>query len=181
MSYTTPLMSGTPSLGTDTLSFTLTRPTSTSSNFLSGETEPCHDPQPGDYRRIFCDFYGIQLGRVQVFPAQHAHARAGIFNKFSFLRFYYGCGWETPFVGRSEEGSFVRFFELVDILGKSPRVSAGASLLSFSLSSTSVFNFHSVGTALMRHFDLNFSERRTFVFSDVCMMLRSFLRIALVE
>ena len=38
-------MSGTPSLGTCTLSFTMTRPTSTSSDFLSSETEPCHDPQ----------------------------------------------------------------------------------------------------------------------------------------
>ena len=34
--------------------------------------------------------------------------------------------------------------------------------------------FHSVGTALLRNFDLNFSERRTFVFSDVCMTLRNF-------
>ena len=57
------------------------------------------------------------------------------------------------------------FFELQDVLGQSPRVSAGTSLLSFISSS--------VRTALMKNFDLNFSERRTFAFSDVCMTLRS--------
>ena len=45
MSYTTPLMSSTPSLGICTPSFPTTRPTSTSSNFLSGEIEPCADPR----------------------------------------------------------------------------------------------------------------------------------------
>ena len=49
---------------------------------------------------------------------------------------------------------FSRFFELIDILGKSPRVSAGASLLSLSLLPRSVFKFHSVRTALMKEFDL---------------------------
>ena len=39
------------------------------------------------------------------------------------------------------ECSFVLFFELVDILGKFPHVSAGASLLSFSLLLRSVLNF----------------------------------------
>ena len=61
------------------------------------------------------------------------------------------------------------FFELRDILGKSPRVSAGASLLSFSLFPRSVLKFHSEGTALMRKFDLYHSDRRTFIFSDVCL------------
>ena len=41
-------------------------------------------------------------------------------------------------------------FELFDILGKSPRISAGASLLSFSLLLRSVLKFHSV----KRKFDL---------------------------
>ena len=45
ISYATLLMSGTLSPGTCALSFTMTQPTSTSSGFLSGETEPCHDPQ----------------------------------------------------------------------------------------------------------------------------------------
>ena len=39
------------------------------------------------------------------------------------------------------ECSFFRFFELSDILGKFPRVSAGASLLSFGLFLRSVLNF----------------------------------------
>ena len=33
----------------------------------------------------------------------------------------------------------------------------------------SVLNFHSVGTSLMRNFDLNFTKRWTFIFSDVCL------------
>ena len=45
MSYTTLLMSSTPSLGTCTPSFPTTRPTSTSFNLLPGEVEPCADPQ----------------------------------------------------------------------------------------------------------------------------------------
>ena len=39
------LMSGTSSPGACTTSFTKTRPTSTFSNFFSGEIHPCHDPQ----------------------------------------------------------------------------------------------------------------------------------------
>ena len=64
-------------------------------------------------------------------------------------------------------------FELVDIIGQSPRVSAGASLLSFSLLLRPILKFHSVGTALVRNFDLYFIQRWTFVFSDVSMTQRS--------
>ena len=85
--------------------------------------------------------YGFQFGRVQVFPAHHVHARAQLYNKVSFIRFYRWCGWQTPFTGRWEEGSFVRFFEVEDVRGQSPRVSAGASLLSFSLFLRSVLKF----------------------------------------
>ena len=47
------------------------------------------------------------------------------------------------------------FFVLINyILGHSPRASAGSSL--------------------MRNFEFNFSERRTFAFSDFCMTLRGF-------
>ena len=45
MSFVTPLMSGTPSPGTCAPSFPTTRPTSTSSDFLPSETNPCADPQ----------------------------------------------------------------------------------------------------------------------------------------
>ena len=61
-----------------------------------------------------------------------------------------------------EKSSFVRFFELKDVLGQSPRVSAGASLLSFNLLLRPVLQFHSVRTALMKKFDLYFTKRWTF-------------------
>ena len=84
-----------------------------------------------------------------------------------------GCGRPNPLIGRRIECSFLRFFELIDILGKFPRVSACTSLLSCSLFWRSVLKFHSVKTSLMRIFDLYFPERRTFFFSDVCLTQRS--------
>ena len=71
------------------------------------------------------------------------------------------------------ECSLFRFFKLVDLLGKFPRVSAGASLLSLSLLLKSVLKFHSVRTSLMKKCDLYFIQRWTFVFSDVCLMQHS--------
>ena len=50
-----------------------------------------------------------------------------------------------------------------DVFGKSLRVSAGASLLSFSLLLRSVLKFHRAGIALMRNFDLYFIQQWTFV------------------
>ena len=67
------------------------------------------------------------------------------------------------------ECSFVFFFELIDFPGKFPRISAGISLLSCIHSWRSVLKFHSVGTSLTRIFDLYFTKRRTFIFSDVCL------------
>ena len=90
------------------------------------------------------------------------HACAGIYNKFSFLRFHYGSRWETPFVGKSEKGSFVLLFELSEILDQSPLVSAGTSLMSFNLLLRPVVKFYSVRTPLMRNFDLNLPERRLY-------------------
>ena len=101
------------------------------------------------------------------------HACSGVHHKLSFLRLYCGCGRQNPLIGRRIECSFFRFFVLIDILGKSPRVSAGASLLSLGLFLRSVLKFHSVGTALMRTFDLCFVQRWTFVFSDGCLTQRS--------
>ena len=75
---------------------------------------------------------------------------------------------QNPRIGRRIERSFSRFFELIDILGKFPRVSAGASLLSSGLFLRSVLMFHGAGTALMRNVDLHFIQRWTFAFSDVC-------------
>ena len=45
MSYITPELTSTFSLCTRTLSYPSARPTSTSSTFHSGETDPCHEPE----------------------------------------------------------------------------------------------------------------------------------------
>ena len=79
----------------------------------------------------------------------------------------------NPPIGSRIECSFFRFFELIDILGKFPRVSTGASLLTFSLFLRSHLNFHGVGTALMRTFDLYFIQRWTFASSDVSLTQHS--------
>ena len=60
------------------------------------------------------------------------------------LLIYGGSGRQTPLIGRWKECSFVLFFELIDISGKFPRVSAGASLFSGSLYWRSVLKFHGV-------------------------------------
>ena len=57
-------------------------------------------------------------------------------------------------------------------LHASPRADRScASISSWDLSS----NFHSVGTAKMRNFDLYFTEWWSFVFSDVCVTLVAFV------
>ena len=79
----------------------------------------------------------------------------------------------NPLTGRRIECGFSRFFKLTYNLGKFPRVSAGASLLSFGLFPRSVLKIYGVGTALMRTFDLYCIQRWTFAFSDVCLTQRS--------
>ena len=49
---------------------------------------------------------------------------------------------------------------------------AGVSLLSFSLFLRSVLKLHSVGTSRMRNFDLYFSKRWSFIFSDTWLTQR---------
>ena len=56
--------------------------------------------------------------------------------KCSFLRFYYGWRWETPFVGRWEKVALCFSLSFKDVLGTSPRVSAGTPLLSLGLPET---------------------------------------------
>ena len=58
--------------------------------------------------------------------------------------------------------AFALFSEVIVVFGKSPRVSAGASLLSFSLLLRPVLKFHRAGIALMRNLDLYFIQRWTF-------------------
>ena len=61
--------------------------------------------------------------------------------------FHNEYGQQDPLIGLRKESSFVRFFELQDVLGQSPRVSAGTSLLSFNLLLRSILKFHSVECA----------------------------------
>ena len=122
-------------------------------------------------RRTFRDPYSFQFGRVKVFPADHMHACSGVHHKLSFLQLFCGCGRQNPLIGRRKECSFFPFFELKDILGKSARVSAGASLWSFSLLLRSVLTFHSVGTALMRTSDLKFIQQWTLLSRTLAIVL----------
>ena len=97
--------------------------------------------------------------------------------------------WQYPLIGWRKECSFVLFFELVNMFGLSPRISASTSLLSFDLLLRSILKFQCVGTALMRTFDLYFILRRSVVFSDVsvthrsscesCSSSRSFARLSI--
>ena len=114
----------------------------------------------------------LQFGRVKISLADHMHTCSGIYHKLCFLRFYGGCGRHNPLLGRRIECSFVLFFEFAKISGKIPCLASGASLLSFSLCLRSVLKFHSVGTSLMRKFDLYFSKRCSFIFSDTCLTWR---------
>ena len=102
---------------------------------------------------FFRDPYGFQFGWIQIFPAQHMciDAPKSTTNSLSF-RFGYGWRWETPNLGRWERGSFVLFFELQDTFRHSPRVSAGASLLSLRLFLRPILKIWSVWTALVRDF-----------------------------
>ena len=121
-------------------------------------------------RRILRYPHGFQFGRVKDFPADHMHACL-LRNPPQTLfppGFIVDAARQNPLIERRKECSFVHFFELVHIFGKSPRVSAGASFLS-SFSWRSVLKFHSVGTSLMRNFDMYFVQRWTFIFSDVCL------------
>ena len=61
------------------------------------------------------------------------------------------------------ECSFVFLFELTHFPGKFPRISAGASLLSCSLSWRSVLKLQSVGTSLMMNFDRIFPSDGPFL------------------
>ena len=82
-------------------------------------------------RRIFRDLNGFRIGWVQVFPAQHVHARAGLQHIFLSSSFIVdGAGKLHSLVGEKKVALSV--WLSLNILGQSPRVSAGASLLSCS-------------------------------------------------
>ena len=110
-------------------------------------------------RKTFRCPHGLQLSRSKVSLADHMHSRSGIHYKLCFLRLFCWRSREYPFFHGRVECSFVFLFELVYVLGKFPRISAGTSLLAFSLFTGPVLKFHSVGTSLMRIFDLYFSKR----------------------
>ena len=73
---------------------------------------------------------------------------------------------ECPFFRGRVECSLVLFFELVSVFGKVPCLALGASQLYCSLFLRSVLKLHSVGTSLMRNFDIDFSQRWSSVFLD---------------
>ena len=64
----------------------------------------------------------------------------------------------------TQPGAFF-FFELVNIFTKITSLALGTSLPSFSLFTGPVLKFHSVGTSVMRNFDM-FSQRWSFLFPD---------------
>ena len=106
-------------------------------------------------------------------PAQHVHWCSGIYNKFSFLRFYYGWRCKRRHHSLVSDKKVALSFALslkicLANLHASPRAH-----LSFSFFLRPIHKFQSVRTAPMRNFDLNSSERRTFSFSDVCLTQRS--------
>ena len=92
------------------------------------------------------------------------HTRSRINHKLTFLWLFCWRSPEYPLFGRRVEGSFVVLFELVYVFGKVPSLASGTSLLSFSLCMGPDLKFQSVGTSLMRIFDLYFSKRWSFLF-----------------
>ena len=83
-----------------------------------------------------------------------------------------GAGRHHSLVGGKKVASSVSlsFTMFLANLYASPRAHRSCF---FNLLLRSILKFHSVGTAVMKNFDAKFSERRTFVFCDVCMTLRS--------
>ena len=120
-------------------------------------------------RRIPRHSYGFQLGRVKVFLTDHVHTGCWIYHKLSFLRLFCWRSREYPFLRGKVLCSLVFSFELVHVSGKVPSLASGTSLLSFSLFMGLVLEFHSVGTSLMRNFDLYFSNRWSFNFPETCL------------
>ena len=104
--------------------------------------------------------------------ADHMHTSSGIYHKLSFLQLFCWCSWQYPFFRGRIECSFVVFFELVNVFGKIPCLASGASLLSFSLFIGPVLKFHSVGTSLIRNFDLYFLSNGPFISPDTCLTQR---------
>ena len=115
--------------------------------------------------------HGLQLSRVKVSFTDHMHTRSWNYHKLSFLRLVCWRSREYPFLRGKIEYSLVFFCELVHVFGKIPSLASGTSLLSFSLFMGPVLKFHSVGTSLMRNFDIYFSQRRSFLFPDTRLTL----------
>ena len=90
----------------------------------------------------------------------------------AFLRLFCWRSREYPFFRGRVECSLVFFFKLVYVFGMVRCLASGASLLSVNLFLGPVLKFRSVGTSLMRIFDLYFSQRWSFLFLDTCLTLR---------
>ena len=105
------------------------------------------------HRRLTpCCPRGLQLSRVKVFFR--------INHKLSLVRL------SCHFFCKREQCSLVVRFELVSTFGKIPSLALGTSLLSFSLFVRPILEFYSVGTPLMRNFDINFSQAMHLSFPD---------------
>ena len=100
------------------------------------------------------------------------HTRSRIHHNTLLLPVLLLTRWEYPFFRGRVECSFVFFFEHVFVFGKVPCLASGTSLLSFSLFMGLVLKSQSVGTSLMRIFDLYFSKRWSFLFPDTCLTQR---------
>ena len=116
--------------------------------------------------------HGLQLSRFKVFLADRMHTRSWINYKLPFLQLFCWRSREHQFLCGRVECRLVFFFELANVFDKVPSPASGTSLLSFSLSVGPVLKFHSVGTSLMRSFDIYFSQRWSFLFPDTRMTQR---------
>ena len=104
--------------------------------------------------------HGLQLSRVKVSLADYMQTSSGIYHKLPF----FWCNRQYTFFRVRVEA--LPFSLRLYVFGKVPRLASGTSLLSFSLFVRSVLKFQSVGTSLMRIFDLYFSKRWAFLFPD---------------
>ena len=82
--------------------------------------------------------------------SMHIAAPESTIDSFSLLWIRQGWRWHTPKFTRREEGSSLRFLDLPETFGQSPRIFAGASLLLSCLFLRHILEFGSVRASLRR-------------------------------
>ena len=115
-----------------------------------------------DRRRTSRCRQSIHFSRIQILLADHVQRRAGVYNKFSFLRFKGWCR-QAPIFRRWEEWCFIFLLYFWYTLGQLPRCFTGSSLLPFRLFLRPILKFWSIGVTLMRITWAYHSERRILV------------------